>query len=165
MKPPEISAALPEHLPAVLQLLEDAQLPTSGVADHFHNFFVALRRHSVVGSIGFEQYGDVALIRSAAVVPVEQKSGIGGMLLKASMKSAADLGVRQLVLLTTTAELYFSKKGFVRIDRREITGPITASAEFTGACPASAVCMTMKLQQPELRTAENSGVQVRRVLS
>ena len=53
--------------------------------------------------------------------------------------------VRRLVLLTTTAEPYFRKWDFQRIDQKTLAGPLTGSAEFTGACPASAVCMELWL--------------------
>jgi amino-acid N-acetyltransferase len=53
--------------------------------------------------------------------------------------------VLRLVLLTTTAERYFVRKGFVRIDRSALSGPITGSKEFTGACASNAVCMELSI--------------------
>jgi amino-acid N-acetyltransferase len=49
------------------------------------------------------------------------------------------------VLLTNTAEGFFARKGFRRIDQKSVTGAVTSSVEFTGACPAHAACMELCL--------------------
>jgi N-acetylglutamate synthase-like GNAT family acetyltransferase len=50
-------------------------------------------------------------------------------------------GIRALYLLTTTAERYFPSFGFRPITRDEVPADIRATAEFQGACPASAAVM------------------------
>jgi len=87
----------------------------------------------------------VALLRSLAVRQQERNIGIGATLLEQLMTNAHSRGVLRLVLLTTTAEHYFVRKGFVRIDRSALSGPITGSKEFTGACPSTAVCMELSI--------------------
>ena len=44
-------------------------------------------------------------------------------------------------LLTTTAEGWFPRLGFVRVDRARVPAAVQLSVEFTAACPASAVVM------------------------
>jgi amino-acid N-acetyltransferase len=51
-----------------------------------------------------------------------------------------------MYLLTTTAERYFPKFGFERIERRDVPETVQASVEFTSACPASAVVMRKSLR-------------------
>jgi amino-acid N-acetyltransferase len=59
--------------------------------------------------------------------------------------SALNEGVETLVLLTDTAETYFRRLGFRAVPRTGLPEAVMASAEFRGACPASATAMLMKL--------------------
>jgi amino-acid N-acetyltransferase len=135
----------PEDLEMVITFLTAAGLPAAGVAEHLRSFLIAEKRKACVGVGGLEIYGDVALLRSLAVCQEERNSGIGVTLLEQLMTNAHSRGIVRLVLLTTTAEHYFLRKGFVRIDRSALSGPITGSKEFTGACPSTAVCMELRL--------------------
>jgi amino-acid N-acetyltransferase len=134
-----------EDLDTITTLLAESGLPTAGVSDHLGSFLLAQREEECVGVGGLEIYGDVALLRSLAVRQQERTSGIGATLLEQLMTNAHSKGVQRLILLTTTAESYFDRKGFIRIDRSTLSGPITDSKEFTGACPSSAVCMELRL--------------------
>jgi amino-acid N-acetyltransferase len=140
-----LRTATPEDLEMVTTFLTAAGLPAAGVAEHLRDFLLAEQGKECVGVGGLEIYGEVALLRSLAVRPQERNSGIGATLLEQLMTNAHSLGVLRLVLLTTTAERFFVRKGFVRIDRSTLSGPITGSKEFTGACPSSAVCMELTL--------------------
>ena len=130
---------------AVAALLEAASLPTEGVAEHLRHFLVAENGDGIVGAIGLEVYGDTAFLRSAVVQPTQQSKGIGGLLYNQLIDNAKVLGISRLILLTDTAEKYFGRKGFRKIDAQSVTGPITTSVEFTGACPSHAVCMELVL--------------------
>jgi amino-acid N-acetyltransferase len=143
-----IRKAAAADLQGVEQLLTSASLPTLGVKEFFQNFLVAENKNGIVGAIGFELYGETALLRSAVVHPTEQNKGLGTLLYNQLLKTAKSVGVRQLVLLTTTAEEYFERKGFTKIDPKSLTGPITTSVEFTGACPSHAACLELILPSP-----------------
>ena len=65
----EVRRARPEDLPSALALLGACGLTPSGVADHFHNFWVACDRGRVVATAGLEVYRQVALLRSVATQP------------------------------------------------------------------------------------------------
>ncbi len=140
-----IRPARTKDLPHIEHLLLAESLPIAGVAQHLENFVVAERENNVVGAIGLEVYGDTALLRSAVVSPAEKGKGIGGTLYHALLRNAARLGVQRLLLLTNTAEVYFARRGFKRIAQSTVTGPITTSVEFSGACPSHAVCMELLL--------------------
>ncbi len=137
-------------LDLVLALLQQVELPTEGVAEHLSRFLVAEdMAGAVLGAIGLEYYGgDTALLRSAVVDPSSRSKGVGSALFRSLLESARSLGICRLVLLTNTAEDYFARKGFRQIPRSAITGPITRSIEFTGACPANAVAMELLLSSP-----------------
>lgn len=136
-----------EDYDVVADLLTSSSLPIAGVAEHFHNFLVAENGDGVVGAIGLEVYGDTALLRSAVVHPSLRNTGVGSLLYDQLIEQAKSLGVRRLILLTNTAEAYFEKKGFRRIDQDSVTGPITKSVEFSGACPSHAACMEFNLME------------------
>ncbi len=130
---------------AVVELLGCASLPAAGVSDHFKHFLVATNEHEIVGAIGLEVYDDDALLRSAVVKSSVQNKGIGSRLFNAIVNHANSLGIRRLILLTNTAEQYFTSKGFKKIDESSVTGRIRTSVEFTGACPSHAACMELIL--------------------
>lgn len=138
-------AAKSSDLETILAFLTEASLPTDGVEEHLSTFLVAEEHGSIVGAIGIEPYGATALLRSAVVRPDHRSQGIGGMLYQKLLGVAQAGGARRLLLLTTTAEGYFRKLGFRPIDIKTVTGPVTQSAEFHGACPGTAVCMELNL--------------------
>jgi amino-acid N-acetyltransferase len=137
-----------EDLAQVLTLLRDASLPTEGVEEHFANFLVAVDGEgNAVGAIGMEQYADgTGLLRSAVVHASLRNSGIGSRLYEELIKAARQAGMKRIILLTTTAEKYFARKGFKSIARLSITGPVTTSPEFLGACPETATCMELLIK-------------------
>lgn len=137
--------AAPADAPAVRELLVAADLPLAGVPPDLQHFVVAERDGAIVGAIGLEVYGQDALLRSAVVAPTLRGSGVGEQLVHALVAEARRVGVRDLVLLTTTAADWFPRFGFVRITREEVPEALQASEELRGACPASAVVMRRAL--------------------
>lgn len=131
---------------AVLALLAASSLPGDGVADHLDDFLVAEADGAVVGVAGLERYGDAALLRSVAVSAGARGAGLGGLLTKRVLESAAVAGVRAVYLLTTTAEDYFPRHGFRRIDRASVPAPVRGSVEFREACPSTATVMVLDLE-------------------
>jgi amino-acid N-acetyltransferase len=129
-----------DHEPVAI-LLRDLELPTDGVAEWLHQFWVAEHQGRVIGVAGMERYGDSGLLRSVAVAPEWRSSGIGRTLVDRVLEEGRAAGVREVYLLTTTAEHYFPRLGFTCVDRETVPPVVQASAEFTGACPASAVVM------------------------
>ena len=65
----EIAAAKVNNLPALHALLTYCELPIAGVDTHFDTILVAREGQHLVGSVGLECYGTVALLRSVAVAP------------------------------------------------------------------------------------------------
>jgi len=143
-----IRATTEKDLAPVLSLLRESSLPSEGVREHFRDFLVAVdAADRLVGAIGLERYPDgTGLLRSAVVDPSWQDRGIGSALCQELIARAQAAGLKRIILLTTTAEKYFERKGFRRILRSEVAGQVTESAEFAGACPESAVCMEMVLE-------------------
>lgn len=136
-----VRAATGRDYAAVIGLLEAASLPTNGVPPGLDGFLVAERGGWIVGAIGLERYGEAALLRSAVVEPEARGTGLGAALVERLLDAARAAGVREVFLLTTTAEGYFPRFGFGPIAREEVPAAVRASVEFRGACPASAAVM------------------------
>jgi amino-acid N-acetyltransferase len=141
MTRPEIQKASIGDREEIQRILKEADLPLAGVDAHLEDFLVARESGAIVGAIGLEVYGTNGLLRSLAVRPSSRSRGIANALYLHLVEQARLLGVQRLILLTTTAEYYFAARGFHRIDRSAVAGELTASEEFGGACPTSAICM------------------------
>jgi amino-acid N-acetyltransferase len=140
-----VELATRTQLPRILELLEEADLPLAGVAEHAELFWVARDGSELLGCVGLETYEDVGLLRSLVVRPTSRGSGVGELLVEALVENARAREVTALYLLTTTAEAYFPRFGFEVITREDADSRLSASEEFRGACPDSAVCMRRRL--------------------
>ena len=140
-----IRTASEEDLSIIQTILKTQHLGYDDIGLHINNFLVAVVDGRIAGTIGMEYYGTTGLLRSAAVASDFQNQGIGEKLVSAIEASAMEHGVREIVLLTTTAETYFVRKGFVRITRGEISGEVLGSSQFAGACPSTAASMRKKI--------------------
>jgi amino-acid N-acetyltransferase len=122
-------------------LLRHAHLPVDGARAAFEVGFVAEDHDAIVGTVALEVYPDTALLRSLVVDSGAQGRGIGQRLTAAAIDEARDRGLASIYLLTTTAESFFPRFGFVVVDRASVPAAIQASIEFQSACPASAIAM------------------------
>jgi amino-acid N-acetyltransferase len=136
-----INHAEVDDFDAVCDLLQQHHLPLDGVREHLATTVVARDAREIVGSAALEVYGDGALLRSVAVARGREHRGLGRELTEAALRLAQDLHVPAVFLLTTTAEQYFPRFGFARINRSEVPESVQASVEFTSACPSSATVM------------------------
>lgn len=143
----EITKASDRDQESVYSLLKLVNLPIEGVADNFHNFFVAWEGNKLLGCGGVEIYEDVGLIRSVAVHPSFQNRGLGQKLVETIQKYSIEKGLNEIYLLTETAEEFFSKLEFNVIPRDEVDNRVKQSIEFTTLCPDSATCMVKTLKE------------------
>lgn len=133
-------------LAAAVGLLRAAHLPTEDLTEgHCENFFYTGTPDAPSGIIGLEIFGEVALLRSLVVAADRRGHGEGAALLEHAQTFAREQGVRALYLLTTTAESFFQKRGFVRASRETAPAAIRATREFAGICPASSAFMMRPL--------------------
>lgn len=144
-----LRSARDTDLPAVEQLLVESGLPVTGVAEALCSFIVAESGGRLVGVVGLEVCCEHALLRSTAVAPEWRDRGLGRRLVERIIAEAEARDLRALYLLTTTAERYFPSFGFVKTTRDAVPMPVRETAEFQGACPASATVMCLDLpEQP-----------------
>ena len=132
---------------AVVGLLQAANLPLAGVPRALAGFYVAEERGRILGAVGLELYGTDGLLRSAVVDPAARGTGLGHALVRRLLGDARERGLGAVYLLTTTAECWFPRFGFSRIERDDVPDQVRESVEFREACPASAVVMRAELSE------------------
>ena len=133
---------------AIEALLVDAGLPTAGIGElltaNSSTFLVAETSsgaRELVGVAGLEVRGDNALLRSVAVRPEWRSHGVGQELVSRIVSETESRGIHALYLLTLTAERYFPRFGFVRVERDTVPPEIGETVEFKSACPSTATVM------------------------
>jgi amino-acid N-acetyltransferase len=126
-------------------LLEENGLPNEDISKHIDHFILARDSEKIVGCIGSEVYGEIGFVRSLAVKGAYRNQGIAGALYEESEKNARSIGIRDLYLLTVTAEAFFTKRGWTRIDRGDAPEVICRTEEFKDLCPVSAICMRKRI--------------------
>ena len=131
---------------AATSLLEREKLPASDLTDeHLEQFFFTGPASVPTAIVGLELYGSVALLRSLVVNTDVRSAGIGTALVGHAENHARSQGVQSLYLLTTTAEPFFARRGYVRIDRAAAPAAIQSTREFANLCPASSAFMFKQL--------------------
>lgn len=146
-----VRPARADDLEAVETMLGDERLPLAGVREQFGDFLVAEGTYSQrvpaspIGAIGIEHYGEAALLRSAVVDSAWRGRGVGRALVDAAVQAATAKSVRELYLLTTTAEAFFSAMGFRIVARSAVPEAVRQSVEFVSACPDSATAMARSI--------------------
>jgi N-acetylglutamate synthase-like GNAT family acetyltransferase len=143
-----INPAAPNDLGDILGLLTAVGLPHEGVAEHLSGFLVARDGEGqLAGTIGLERHGSVGLLRSAAVAPGLQRSGLGSCLTSALLRRAEGDGIEKVVLLTTTARDFFARRfGFSEATRAQFDAQLSGSPEWRLPRCSSAVCMALDLK-------------------
>ncbi len=138
-------APLPDE-PWIRQLLTISGLPHEDITpEHLRHFWVIKEKGDVLGVIGLEPFARSALVRSLAVHPKHRNRGLASLLEKKAEEYAASQKIEVLYLLTTTAENFFQKRGFLKIERDSAPQEIKGTAEFRGLCPVSSVLLMKKL--------------------
>ena len=140
-----ITAAVPADQPRILALVRECGLPLDGLNDHLHTALVARDGDTIVGCVALECYDHRALLRSLAVDTRLRGQGLGQQLMEAGLELACRHGIDTVYLLTETAVDFFPRFGFQRIERTAVPSAVQQSAEFSGACPASAQAMVCSL--------------------
>jgi amino-acid N-acetyltransferase len=144
-----ITNASSDDLRGILELLSLVQLPLDGVAENVGAFLVARDESSrLIATIGLERHGNTGLLRSAAVAPEYQGCGIGSQLTEKLIERATSNGVERVVLLTSTASEFFSRRfGFCEASRTLFDKDLAESSEWNLPRCSSAVCMSLDLQE------------------
>lgn len=122
--------------------LREGGLPADDLAKPGRQFWRAVAvTGETVGFGGWEGSGADVLLRSVVIGADQRGRGFGRKLVGLLAAAAHAQGVRRLWLLTLDAAPFFTRLGFARADRDAVPASIATSRQFTGLCPASAVCL------------------------
>ena len=131
---------------AVTRLLTEAGLPSSDLAEaHLENFFGCGSTSAPDGIVGVELYESVALLRSLAVNASCRGRGCGTALVARAERFAQSKGAKEIYLLTTTAERFFERLGYARVQRETAPMAIQRTQEFSTLCSSSSTLMVKRL--------------------
>jgi arsenate reductase (thioredoxin) len=140
-----IRPANPKDFNSIKKLLSSEKLPVDDIDTSLKNFFAAIEGNEITGVIGLEVYSEYGLLRSMITNPSYRKKGIAGKLVKRLFEHAQSLKLKEIYLLTETAEKYFANKGFTVVQRDSVPEPVKQSQEFSHACPSTAVAMKKEI--------------------
>jgi amino-acid N-acetyltransferase len=140
-----IQQATEREFDAIKKLLDNNNLPTTDIYQDNIQLFIGLIDDKIMSVIGLEKYKNVGLLRSLAVTDLFKNQQVGSRLIRHIVDLCASEHIDKIYLLTTTAEKYFVKFGFTKIERMEAPDILKQTREFKDICPVSAVLMYKSL--------------------
>jgi arsenate reductase len=146
----DIQLASKEEIDSVIKLLEKNKLPIEDIQPGSQQFWIIKAGDTIAGVIGLEVYGNYGLLRSMATAEKFRNKGLASLLIDELFTFAREAGLKEIYLLTETAEKYFERKGFERISRDNAPEEIKQSKEFSHVCPASAAVMKKPVEKKKL---------------
>jgi amino-acid N-acetyltransferase len=142
----ELKKATDANISSITELLRSNGLPYEDIRSKIDCLFMGYLGPRVVGVGGVETYGIYGMLRSLVIEESFRRRGYGTTLCKKLIEHARLNGIDKIYLLTTTAEGFFDKIGFQRIERDKAPTVIQNTTEFLKLCPSSAVCMCMDIE-------------------
>jgi len=128
------------------RLLAESGLPTDDLSEQDLSLFLVEGTGDSVEAVGgLERRGDVALIRSIATSGKLRGQGVARAVVEELEKLAARSGIRELYLLTESAEGYFGPLGYTKLDRANVPRTVRESRQFSSLCPDSATVMSKRI--------------------
>lgn len=134
-----------DDISLIESLLRTNSLPYEDISSKIDSLFLERDSHGMIGIGGVEIYDKCGLLRSLVVQESLRGKGYGKKFCNELIQYAKEEGVRELYLLTTTAEHFFERLGFERIDRKAAPTAIRNTTEFASLCPSSAILMRMSI--------------------
>ncbi|MEG9328032.1 arsenic resistance N-acetyltransferase ArsN2 [Salinimicrobium catena] len=151
----------PKDLTAVTEFLTYNKLPASDLTEDNIQLFLAYDEEELIATIGLEKHGSSGLLRSLAVKENYRNLEVADKMIKGLFAVCESQGISDIYLLTTTAEKYFLKKEFLKVDRKSVPFEIRQSREFRSICPASAVAMHRQVESSVIKGSKDD-LEVRR---
>lgn len=129
----------------ITKMLRDCELPTEDLNPSQSIFLGAFNGDILIGCIGLERLGEIGLLRSLAVHINFRGQGLGIKLAEVILRKAEDKSLDQVYLLTTDAEIFFKKLGFIEIIKNEAPDSVKKTKQYSEICSDSAVVMKIDL--------------------
>ncbi len=141
-----IQSAEPKDLAAVTDFLTAQDLPVTDLGEENVDLYLVHDEGELVATIGLEKYGTTGLLRSLAVKETFRNQQLAEKMIKGFFAVCEAKEIAEVYLLTTTAEKYFLKRGFLPVDREKVPTVIRQTREFKSICPSSAIVMHRQVQ-------------------
>lgn len=127
---------------AIKRLLQGSLLPSRDVGEGRQRFIVASEAGRIIGCAGLQVAGEDGLVRSMAVHWTRRNAGLGSRLHQRLLLEAVLAGVKTLYVVTTTAEDFFGRHGFQKVEADAVPAELRASEEFTAFVPGGSTVMS-----------------------
>jgi amino-acid N-acetyltransferase len=131
--------------PLIERLLKENNLPFEDIPEKIGSLFIARSDSQSVGIGGVEIYGEHGLLRSVVIDRPFRGKGYGKALCKKLIQHAKMKGVKEMYLLTTTADGFFKRIGFSETRRNSAPAAMQNTTEFKELCPVSSICMRKRI--------------------
>jgi len=142
--------AKPGDLQVIAALLQKNNLPVDDLDTGKQIFWTVRYDEQIGGVIALEVYNGFGLLRSMATQEQFRNKGVASVLVEALLEEAGKMGLKEVYLLTETAEKYFERRGFEKVSRENVPDEIKQSVEFSHLCPSTAVVMKRPLSKKKL---------------
>jgi 4-nitrophenyl phosphatase len=141
---PEVRAASGPDLPHIATMLHHGGLPAGAARERLGRTMVAETDRKPIATASWEQFDGTGLLRSVAVQPEVRRAGAGTVVVAATLKRMLQDGVRDVYLVTESAERFFAACGFKTIEREDLPEEIKKHPQLVRECPASAPAMHLR---------------------
>jgi amino-acid N-acetyltransferase len=121
-----IARARIQDWPAIESLLVASGLPLDGAASAFMSGVIERHGDELIGCAAIELFDGAGILRSVAVRDAHRGQGLGQGLVRAAEDLAREAGVAELLLLTETAESWFTRLGYEVIDGEAVRASCSA---------------------------------------
>jgi N-acetylglutamate synthase-like GNAT family acetyltransferase len=126
--------------------LRKASLPANDIHTEDHMFWqYKFADQTSVGFGGLELHGKHALLRSILTLPSTRNQGVGRAIISDIEARAIESNCSTIWLLTTTAERFFERLGYVQRQRETAPLEISETQQFSSLCPSTAIVMSKSL--------------------
>ncbi len=117
----------PESDLATMLRTVDLPVPADGGAVRMLKAYVG---GELVGCVGYERYGESAVLHSLVVIREAKGEGVGRTLVESLIARLRDVGVSRIFLATTDTAQYFGYLGFSTVPKSSVDPAALASQEL-----------------------------------
>jgi amino-acid N-acetyltransferase len=105
-----------------------------------------LDRRTLAGTAAWEQLeNDLGLLRSVSITERARGKGVGTLIVAATLRAAAAAGIKEIYLVTPSAEGFFAQCGFSTVRRDQLPDAVAHHRQVTRDCPSTAAVMRLGL--------------------
>jgi N-acetylglutamate synthase-like GNAT family acetyltransferase len=146
---PTLRPAVGPDLPTIASLLHEGDMPAGAVRERVGRTLVAeLDRRTLIATAAWEPVQDgIGLLRSVSVTERVRGKGVGALIVAGTLRAAAAAGLKQIYLVTPSAEGFFARCGFTTVRRDQLPDSVARHRQVTRDCPSTAAVMHLVLSR------------------